>query len=103
MLYVVIVLLASLAAYLLCRLFLVKKAMNQATEELKEISKELEENRVLRQGVPDKELEKLLGEINTALEMIRKTKRRYEQREKEFQKEYNQPISRNNSSSRHNQ
>lgn len=87
MLYVVIVLLTSLTAYLLCRLFLVKKAMNRATEELKEISKELEENRVLRLGVPDKQLEKLLGEINTALDMIRKTKRRYEQREKEFQKE----------------
>ena len=87
MLYVVIGLLASLAAYLLCRLFLMEKAMNRATEELKEISKELEENRVLRLGMPNKYLEKLLREMNATLETIRKTKRGYEQREKEFQKE----------------
>ena len=87
MLYVVIVLLASLAAYLLCRLFLMEKAMNRATEELREISKELEENRVLRLEAPNKRLEKLLGEMNMTLETIRKTKRSYEQREKEFQKE----------------
>lgn len=87
MLYVVIVLLASLTAYLLCRLFLMEKAMNRATEELKEISGELEENRVLHLGVPNKHLEKLLEEMNATLETIRKTKRGYEQREKEFQKE----------------
>ncbi len=87
MLYVMIIILAFSAAYLICRLFLVKKALKNTAIKLHEISQELEENRILRLEVPDKQLEMLLQEINANLENIRKTKLQYDRKEKEFQKE----------------
>ncbi|MBQ6696736.1 MAG: HAMP domain-containing histidine kinase [Lachnospiraceae bacterium] len=87
MLYVVIILLAFWAAYLLCRLVLLEKTLEHTAKELHEISQELEENRTLHLKTPDKHMEKLLREINENLESIRRTKRSYEKQEKEFQKE----------------
>ena len=76
---------ASLAAVYFClRLLLLKRAVRQAAGELREITRDLEENRVVKLAVPQKALEELLAEINRNLTEIRKVKIRYGKKEREL-------------------
>lgn len=67
--------------YLACRLLILKKAMKKASRELREISLELDENRLVKMPVPEKELEEFLEAINQNLEAIRAERRNHQQEE----------------------
>lgn len=76
---------ACLAAVYFCmRLLLLKRAVRLAAGELREITGDLEENRVVKLAVPQRELEELLEEINRNLAEIRKVKIRYRNKEREL-------------------
>ena len=76
---------ACLAAVYFCmRFLLLKRAVRQAAGELRVITAVLEENRVVKLAVPQRELEQLLTEINRNLTEIRKVKIRYGKKEREL-------------------
>lgn len=62
-------------------------AVRQTNRALKEISGELEANRVLKLPAPDREMEELLVTINDALRKIREQHLEYAKREQEFQRQ----------------
>ena len=77
--------LASLYFFLRCRTM--AGAVRQTNRALKEISGELEANRVLKLPAPDREMEELLVTINDALRKIREQHLEYAKREQEFQRQ----------------
>lgn len=87
MAYVVIGLLIGGVFYLSVRLYLLKMSMKDAGKQLHEINEKLEENRLVRLSAPNKELEKLLVEINNSLQGIRQERIVYAKREKEFKQQ----------------
>lgn len=87
MLYFLLILFILLAVYFLCRLFLLRRSISRASEELKAISQNLEENRILKLSCPDKELEKLLEAINENLLAIRSQRREYIRREQNLREQ----------------
>ena len=62
-------------------------AVRRTNRALKEISGELEANRVLKLPAPDREMEELLVTINEALRKIREQHLEYAKREQEFQRQ----------------
>ena len=74
-----------LAGGLAVRLYLLKRSLREAAEELREIRKDLTQNQAVHQPVPDRDLELLLGEVNNSLSEIRRDRNRYEEREHIFQ------------------
>lgn len=90
MLYIVIVMLVIfilLTAYFYARYRLLCRAIKKADKDLKSIIKNIDENQIIKQEVPNKELENLLATINDSLKAIRSERIIYEKREKEFQKQ----------------
>lgn len=87
MVYLMIVVLAIATVYLLVRLLSLKKALKGAGKQLKEINRELEENRIVKLTVPDKDAEELLMVINESLQAIREQKNMYAKREKELKQQ----------------
>ncbi len=69
------------------RLFLLKKSVKEASVQLREITNSLQENRMVKLSVPDKELESLLEAINQSLHGIRDEKVAFLKREKEFKQQ----------------
>jgi len=82
MVYLIIAVLTIATVYLLVRLLSLKKALKGAGKQLKEINRELEENRIVKLAVPDKDAEELLTVINESLQAIREHKNIYAKREK---------------------
>lgn len=76
-----------LSACLLARFYLLKKSLRKADQELKEIQKDLKQNHVLHLPLPDKDLEALMATVNDTLYEIRKERKAYAKREREFQSE----------------
>lgn len=87
MVYLIIAVLAIAVVYLLVRLFSLKKALKGAGKQLKEINRELEENRIVKLTVPDKDAEELLTVVNESLQAIREHKNMYAKREKELKQQ----------------
>ena len=90
MLYIVIVMLVIfilLTAYFYARYRLLCRAIKTADKDLKSIIKNIDENQIIKQEEPNKELENLLATINDSLKAIRSERIIYEKREKEFQKQ----------------
>ena len=87
MIYLFIALLMIITGCLSVRLFLLKKAMKDAGRQLREINRAPEENRYVKLPVPNREMEDLLTDINSSLQMIRREKIAYEKREKEFKQQ----------------
>lgn len=90
MLYIVIVMLVVfilLTAYFYARYRLLCRAIKKADKDLKSIIRNIDENQIIKQEEPNKELENLLATINDSLKAIRSERIIYEKREKEFQKQ----------------
>lgn len=87
MVYLIIAVLTLAVVYLLVRLLSLKKALKGAEKQLKEINRELEENRIVKLAVPDKDAEELLTVINESLQVIREHKNIYVKREKELKQQ----------------
>lgn len=87
MVYLMIVVLTIATVYLLVRLLSLKKALKGAGKQLKEINRELEENRIVKLAVPDKDAEELLMVVNESLQAIREQKNVYAKREKELKQQ----------------
>lgn len=90
MLYIVIVILVIfilLTAYFYARCRLLCRAIKKADKDLESIIKNIDENQIIKQEEPNKELENLLATINDSLKAIRSERIIYEKREKEFQKQ----------------
>lgn len=78
---VMIGLLLAAVLYLSGRLFFIKRSIKNAGRELEEISRHIEENRVVKLSVPEKDLEEFLEVINQNLHVIRKKRQDYQQKE----------------------
>ena len=52
------------AVYFAVRSFLLKRSLRNASEELRRITRSLEENRVLKLETADRDLEEFVGEVN---------------------------------------
>ena len=87
MVYLIIAVLTIATVYLLVRLLSLKKALKGAGKQLKEINRELEENRIVKLTVPDKDAEELLMVMNESLQAIREHKNMYAKREKELKQQ----------------
>ncbi len=87
MVYLITVVLTMAVAYLLVRLLSLKKALKGAGKQLREINRELEENRIVKLTVPDKDVEELLTVVNESLQAIREHKNMYAKREKELKQQ----------------
>ena len=87
MLYFVLGLLSLASLYFFLRCRTMAGAVRQTNRALKEISGELEANRVLKLPAPDREMEELLVTINDALRKIREQHLEYAKREQEFQRQ----------------
>lgn len=73
--------------YFAGHLFLLRKAIRKASEDLQDISLALEENRVVKLGASESDLEKLLEIINKNLKAIREERLRYQQEEMKFREQ----------------
>lgn len=73
--------------YFAVRLLVLKRSIKAAGQQLKEINEGLEENREIKLSAPDKELEKLLVEMNYTLKEIRQKKIAYARQESEFKQQ----------------
>ncbi len=87
MIYILTVVLGIVACYLSVRLLLLKRSMKDAGKQLQEISRNLEENRIVKFSASNRELEELLTYINDSLYAIRQEKIAYTKREKAFQQQ----------------
>ncbi len=86
-LYFVLGLLSLTSLYFFLRCRTMAGAVRRTNRALKEISGELEANRVLKLPAPDREMEELLVTINEALRKIREQHLEYAKREQEFQRQ----------------
>lgn len=83
----VILILSILVCYLLWRLFSIKYTLKKAEKELREISAEPEENRIVKFPVSDKTMEAFLCAVNENLEAIRKLRIAYVKKEENLKEE----------------
>ena len=83
----VILILSILVCYLLWRFFSIKYTLKKAEKELREISAEPEENRIVKFPVPDKTVESFLFAVNENLEGIRKLRIAYGKKEEKLKEE----------------
>lgn len=84
---ILIVILCIVIVGLLWYLYFLKKGIDQITQELEEISLNLQENRVVKLPFPSKRLEVLLSAVNQNLKAIRKEHLQQEKREKDFRQQ----------------
>ena len=75
------------AVYFAVRSFLLKRSLRNASEELRRITRSLEENRVLKLETADRDLEEFVGEVNRTLSAIRREKNAFSRREQEFRQQ----------------
>lgn len=87
MLIFILVIMTGAALYYGIRYTLLKRGIREISEELTDITGNLRENRILKQPVPQRELEALLSSINHTLDEVRKERVSYEKREQEFQRQ----------------
>lgn len=87
MIYLLLIVVSVAAVYFCVRYFLLKWALDRAAGELKAITKDVEQNRIVRLQNPQKEMEALLYEINQNLAVIRQTRISYDKKEKELLKQ----------------
>ena len=73
--------------YFSFRYFLLKKALREVAEDLREIGRNVEQNRILRLPVPDRLLEGLMASINDMLVEVRRERLGFKRREREFQEQ----------------
>lgn len=85
--HMVLAVVCVVLAVLGMRYWTLKKALKDTCREVHEISRQVEENRIVKLAVPDRDLEELLREINKLLESIRRKQIYYRKQEKEFQQE----------------
>lgn len=83
----VLILALALAAYFAIRLYLLKRALKETSDQLQDIQKDLKQNQVLHLPLPDHDLENLMSSINCSLDAIRNERKDYAKRESEFQSE----------------
>ena len=81
----VLILALALAAYFAIRLYLLKRALKETSDQLQDIQKDLKQNQVLHLPLPDHDLENLMSSINCSLDAIRNERKDYAKRESEFQ------------------
>lgn len=82
-----ILILSILVCYFLWRLFAIKYTLKKAEKELRGISAEPEENRIVKLSVPDKTAESFLCAVNENLTEIRKLRIAYEKKEEKLKEE----------------
>lgn len=78
--------LLAAAGYLAFRCFSLKRALREIVRDLTEIRQDLSKNQILHLPLPDRDLERLTGSMNAALEEVRQERQSYEKREAEFQR-----------------
>ena len=83
----VLILALALAAYFAIRLYLLKRALKETSDQLQDIQKDLKQNQVLHLPLPDHDLENLMSSINCSLDAIHNERKDYAKRESEFQSE----------------
>lgn len=67
--------------------FSLRHALRDASLQLQEIQKEIDQNQILFLPIPNKHLERLLHTLNEILEEVRRERQDYEKREKAFQQQ----------------
>jgi len=87
MIYFILVVLGIIAIYFYARYLFIRKAIKEAKHELDDIISSLDENRIIKLTVPNKELEALLLSINNALYAIRKIINNCEKKESNLKKQ----------------
>lgn len=87
MIYVIFAIISISAVFFCIRWLTLKAAVLRAAYELKDISKDMEQNRILKLDSPQKELEKLILEINRNLKNIRNERNHYEEKERNLRRE----------------
>lgn len=87
MIYIITTVLAIGVVFLSARLLLLNKSMKDAGEQLREIDGRLEDNRIVKLSVPNRELEELLADINASLYAIRRERIVYAKREQAFKQQ----------------
>ncbi|RHR32034.1 sensor histidine kinase [Clostridium sp. AF19-22AC] len=85
MIYLILAVVCFIAMYFCIRFFLLKKALGEAAQELREITEDLEENRIVKLPSPQAEMEVLLEEVNRNLEEIRRIHVGYQEKEQMLQ------------------
>ncbi len=81
------VLVLGLAAWFGVRYLLLKRALRQADRELREIAEHLEDNRIAKLASPDRDLETLLGTVNSLLDGMRRQAVLYGRREAQLKEQ----------------
>lgn len=87
MIYLILAAAVLAAIYFCIRCILLQRAVKEAAEELREITEDLEQNRIVKLPGPQHELEMLLEEVNRNLEAIRRTRVTYQEKEHTLQKQ----------------
>lgn len=87
MIELILVVLCITSVYFSTRFFLLSRNINKVAKNFRYISKNMDTNRKLKLVYPDRNLEKLLIEINKYLEEIQRYKLKYIKREDEIRKE----------------
>jgi len=87
MVWLVWIVLGIAGAYAAIRYFLLKSALRKVCRELQEIRGDIEQNRILRLPLPDRELGKLLLEVNGMLEEVHRERQSFVRRERQFQEQ----------------
>ncbi|MEG2193998.1 MAG: HAMP domain-containing sensor histidine kinase [Terrisporobacter sp.] len=87
MMELIIIILLIISVYFSARFFLLSKNIREIKQDFKEISKDIERNRRLTLGSPNKDLENLLIDINEYLEKTQIEKIKSTKREEEIRKE----------------
>lgn len=87
MIYLLLILLFFTTIYFASRLFFLKRSISHASDELEEISQNLEENRIIKLSIPDRDLERLLKAVNKSLKIIRQTHLEYIKKERQLREQ----------------
>ncbi len=87
MFYVIIAIMSMAVVFFCIRWLTLKAAVKKAADELKDISKEIEQNRIVKLDSPQKELEELISEMNHNLNIIRNERNHYEEKERNLKRE----------------
>lgn len=87
MIYYLLVIVAILGIYFAFRYFSLIFALKQTTQQLREISEQLEQNQSLKIALPNKQLAKLTAVCNHLIKNVQKERQSYVHREKAFKKQ----------------
>lgn len=87
MMKLILLMLLITSVYFSTRFFLLSRNINKVVKDFKYISENMDTNRKFKLGYPDRNLEKLLVEINNYLEETQNYKLKYIKREEDIRKE----------------